>query len=453
MMKYLKLFWLPLTIFVLAFSLRFYGFANRAPFDWDQDRDYAQVEHIASGQYIALGPVAKGVGGFYLGSLYYYLLYPAYFLSSGALSSLPLTSIFLDAVVPVFIYLLFKKSLGYKTSLGLATIWSISWLLIEASRISWNVALVPLWTLLTLSTFEHLVGSPNKRWLYLLAFLCGLTIHIHVTAIAIIPMLMIFYYKHFKYSLVDWLIACLVGLIPLLPLALYDLSHSFFNLHLLRDFLGYRTRVDTSLLSMIPMATLKLGKVVSGILFSRFRDSLFVGLTIIIFAIYSLYSHKIIIKTSGLIILISTFLIIVFRDYGFPEYYFSVSYLAIIIVFFDVINHFFGKASYLILAIIILLNLGSYQTSTTGFSLANKTQLVESLKEVESPINVYYNFDPGRDGGLRSLVKRSGLIIDPSAKNRVLLTDKLNTPLYIGGELARDLYQIGNLKSALYVVQ
>lgn len=449
----LKALFIPLVIFVIAFSLRFYGFTDRAPFDWDQDRDYSQVQKIGSGEYVPLGPVAKGVGGFYLGSLYYYLLYPGYYLSAGSLSSLPFTSLLIDSIVAVAIFLILKKSLGLIMSISVALLWTMSWLLIDASRISWNVALIPLWSMLTLYLFHKISTETKSKYLYGLAFLAGLTIHIHVTIIAIIPLLVLFYHKNFKFSLINWVIACLVGFIPLLPLAIYDLTHSFFNLHLLRDFLGYRSRVDTTLLSMIPVATTKFGKVVSGIILSRFRDSLLIGIVTLLLSISAIFSQKIIVKTSGLIILISTLLIILFRDYGFPEYYFSVSYLPIIIIILDRLKLILGKYSYATVLVFLVINLFSYDTSVTGFSLANKQKLVESLNSIEAPIDVNYSFDPGRDGGLRFLVMQSGMDLDTTAKNRILLTDKLNSPLYIDGELARDLNQIGSLKSALYVVQ
>ncbi len=88
---------ITIVIFTLAFALRFNHFTNNSPFDWDQNRDYGEVAKIATGKLPILGPVAKGEGGFYLGSLYYYLLYPAYYFMSGSLSSLPLISLSIDA--------------------------------------------------------------------------------------------------------------------------------------------------------------------------------------------------------------------------------------------------------------------------------------------------------------------------------------------------------------------
>ena len=57
-------------IFALSIFLRSINLLDRAPFDWDQNRDYSQVLAISQGEYLPLGPVAKGsVGGFFLPSL------------------------------------------------------------------------------------------------------------------------------------------------------------------------------------------------------------------------------------------------------------------------------------------------------------------------------------------------------------------------------------------------
>lgn len=451
MSKYSKI--LTIVIIILAFGLRLYGLSARAPFDWDQDRDYSQVQQIVGGKYLPLGPVAKGVGGFYLGSLYYYLLTPSYLLLRGDLLALPLTSIVLDASVAGLLYLLLKRWLGNGPGLALSLLYSSSWLLIEASRISWNVALVPLWSLLTLYALSKVIEEHSKFHLYLLAFLAGLTLHIHVTTIAVIPILLLFFLRHLHFPLSTWMRAIIIGLIPACPLAIYDLQHSFYNLHLLRDFLGYRIRVDTSYSDMIGMALTKLGKVTSGIFLSQFRDSLMLGVGVIILAFFASFGRNLVVKISGLMVLLSTLLIILFRDYGFPEYYFGFAYIPLCVILISTIFRYLYSLGYLALGLLIILNLFAFTTVPTGFSLFNKRAIVASLKDIPGPIDMSYNFDPGRDGGLRQLIDREGIVLDPHAKTRIILTDKLNTPLYIDGELAHDLTAIGSLRSARYIVQ
>ena len=441
---------ITVLLVALAFVLRFYHFEARAPFDWDQNRDYGEVVKIAAGEYLPLGPIAKGTGGFYLGSLYYYLLYPTYFFLHGALTALPLTSLMIDALVAGFIYLLLHKTLGKERSLLLALLWATSWFLIDSSRISWNVSLVPLWSLFTLYSLYEVIQHKSSRHLYLLAFLSGLSIHIHVTTIPIIPLLLLFFWKRVSFSVSIWLKAIVVGLVPAIPLAVYDLSHSFFNLHLLRDFITYHSKVNTPLVQMVPIVLTKLGKVVSGLFISEFRDNLLLGVVVVSLAIKGVFTNHSLSRLAGATVLISTSSIILFRDYGFPEYYFALSYLSLFILTLKILPR---VALYLLIGILLLLNIHDYTTVSTGYSLAVKTEIINSLQSIEEPIDLNYSFDPGRDGGLRYLAKLNGLTLDSHSKTRILLTDKLNTPLYIDGELARDLIQIGNIKTALYIVQ
>lgn len=452
---------IALLLFILAFALRFNHFENTAPFDWDQNRDYAEVSKIASGKFVTLGPIAKGSGGFYLGSLYYYVLYPAYYLMSGSLSALPLTSLTLDALVVGLLYLLLYKIMGRKKALIISLLWGLSWFVIGMSRISWNVSLVPLWSLATMYSLTELLNTKNKIYLYLLGFLIGLAVHIHVAAIAVIPILLVLFYAKIRFTILDCVKIGFFATIPVIPLIIHDLNHGFQNAHLLRDQIGYQTVVKTPLIPMIQMTLIKLGKIVSGLFFSKFADNFLFGLLIITLSLKSFFLDKRnYMKVASASILIATALIIAFHDYGFPEYYFAPAYISIVVLvvtyLFD-LGSYFGKLGTiaLVLAFIVVgfINIRSYTVEPTGFSLKVKEDIVESLKEFDGPIDMSYNFDPGRDGGLRYLVKLKGIDIDPKAKQRILLTDKLNVPLYIDGELARDVEQIGNIKSALYIVQ
>jgi len=442
---------IAIVIFIFAFALRFNQYANNSPFDWDQNRDYSEVSQLAKGKFPILGPVAKGEGGFYLGSLYYYLLYPAYYFMSGSLSSLPLTSLTIDAIVAGLIFLLLTKIIGKNKSILLAIFWSVSWFLIATSRISWNVALVPLWSLFTIYALQKTIDDNSTNHFYLLGLLAGLSIHIHVSAIPIIPLLLLVFIKKIQFPVFIWIKMIVCGIIPIVPLILFDLKHQFLNLHLLRNQISYQVATKTKFLPMIIMTFTKLGKVVSGILFYKFADSLLLGLLVAALAVKSFFFDKRLLQQiAGVILMLSVILVIFLHDYGFPEYYFATAYLAILIL---IVGNFPKLFLYGLFGLSLILNVRAYTTQSSGFSLKVKEDIVNTLLVYPDPIDLSYNFDPGRDGGLRYLVELKGIKLDPKSRTRILLTDKTNTPLYIDGELARDLIQIGNIRTALYIVQ
>lgn len=446
-------------IFIFAFLLRSYHFEGRAPFDWDQNRDYGEVRKIASGHYVPLGPIAKGVGGFYLGSLYYYVLAPGYLISHGSLSSLPLTSLSIDALFSGLVYVLLSSVIGKTRAFYTAILWTMSWFILDSSRISWNVALIPLWSLFTIYTLYQIIDHHSPKNFYLLGLLAGLTLHIHVATIPVIPIFIVLFYRHFRYSLKSWLIFFLFAMIPVVPLCMYDLTHQFANLHLLKSLIRYQNSAKAPILPMIMMTITKLGKVVSGLFFGNFSVNIYLGILTLMLSTWAAFSKPLFSKIAGLNVIISTLLIIALHDYGFPEYYFAPAYFSLFVICITTIYTVWrwslpGKiVASSIIILFFLGNISKYSVDPTGFSLLVKTQIVDSLRVVPGPLDIHYSFDPGRDGGLSYLVSRSGIVLDTKSKTRILLTDKLNTPLYIEGELTRDLRQIGNIRSSIYIVQ
>ena len=243
-------------------------------------------------------------------------------------------------------------------------------------------------------------------------------------------------------------------LIPVIPLIAYDLQHGFLNAHLFRDQLGTQAASRKGFWLMLNMSLIKLGKVVSGIFFARFADNIYLGILTIALAIQSIiFDKKLIIRLASQTILIATILILALGDYGFPEYYFAGAYLSILLLYISKISSLPKVFAYTLFALMIYLNLSKYSIEPNRFSLKYKYDNVDTLKSFSEPIDLSYQFDPGRDGGLRYIVDLAGIKLDPKSKTRILLTDKLNTPLYIDGELARDLVEIGNFKTVLYIVQ
>lgn len=459
-MKFSKL--IPFfLLFTLAFFLRSDNLANHTTFDWDQDRDYSQVLEISRGDHKAIGPVVKGsVGGFYLGSLYYYLLLPAFTITSGALISLPLTSIIIDSIVAGLIYFLFARIIGKPKSFILALVWSISWFLISTSRVSWNVALIPVWSLFIIYTLTKLHESRSIFHFYLLAFLGGLTFHIHVSLIGIFPLLLIFSHKSIRFSPLTYLKAFLLGIIPITPLIYHDVTHAYLNLRLVRNFITSNSTSHTTYADIFRMAMIKLGKVVNALYFSRFADSYLLGIFITILAFINYFRAQPIFRISSILIITNLSLVILLKDYGFPEYYFAISYLPIYLITLNFLAYLLSKAhsfrpyiTCVITVAIVILNIQSYSTVAGIFSLGAKKELVSSITTYQSPLSIHYSFDPGRDGGLQHLVNRSNIIQDAGSSTQILLTDKIDSPGYINGELCEDIVVVGHMKSAFHIVQ
>lgn len=451
---------LSLFIFALAFALRYHNFAYHSPFDWDQNRDYSQLLRIVSGELVVLGPVAKGVGGFYLGSLYYYLLVPAYLLLSGSLSALPLTSIFFDALTASLIYLLLSRFLSKKVAISSSIFWVFSWFLINASRVSWNVSLIPIWSLLVISISSYLNTNFSNRILYLLAFIGGLSIHIHVSLIALTPIIILLFFRD-KLSLRNLLSSAVSFSLPFLPLILFDLTHNFQNTHLfLFQFKSQATAV-VGVIPMLKMAIIKFGKVFGGLIIAQYRDNLILGILAILLAIRAVLSHNFTLRFAGFLTLASFIQVLLLHDYHFPEYYFAPAYLSLIIIFFTYLNNLltllprFSRLSLgAVLLILVVINYQAVNNSSPGgYSLGAKEEIVLSLHDLPQPLSLSYQLNPGREGGFDYLVELNHIEIESGSNHRAVISDKLSSPIYVDGELTEEKFRYGDLKVSYDVVQ
>lgn len=450
----LKLYiFLSVSILLIATVLRFYQFGNRAPFDWDQARDYKAVSEIVSGKLTMVGPVAKGDGGFLLGPLYYYLVAPGFALSSGNPSSLPITSIVLDISTIGMILLLFPKIWGRGRSLLTATIWGLSWFAIESSHISWNVAMLPLWTVLFLAAL--LSQSKKISHAIWLGILAGLSWHIHASLIPLSLVMVIIALLRKNLKLTD-IIPMIVGYsIAILPLLIFDLRHAGFNYYLMTSFAHASSNITWNLREIFISVFARYGKNIIGILTGSSDLHLTVGIGFFLLSLYHAFFGTKIAKWSGIITTLIIVLVILLREPGFPEYYLGAAYLPTIIIFIDSLALIGGKSFLAIVGTLLVcaLNLAHFTATSTPFSLSNKLAVVDSIADLNTPVNIHYDLVYGRDQGIIPLIKYRGIVHNKSAKTSVVISEKTDQSLFIDGELASEIGQFGGMRVAKHVVQ
>ncbi len=452
-MKQKIYFVLSFLVIISAVFLRFYQFENRAAFDWDQARDYKAVSEIVSGKFTLIGPVAKGEGGFLLGPLYYYLAVPGFILSRGNPASLPVTSIILDLLTIGAILILFPKIWGRGRSLIMAGIWSLSWFAIEASKISWNVALLPLWSVLFIACLLRMKKNfLSTLWLGVLA---GLSWHIHASLIPLSP-LIVLYSLFTKQISIKNLPAIILGyLIPLVPLIIFDLRHAGFNYYLITEFAHASSNLSWNLGELLVSVFSRHGKNIVGILTGSSDLHLMVGVSFVLLSIYHAIFGTKIGRLSGVMSLMIVALVVLLHESSFPEYYLGVSYLPTLIIFVDTLMLFKFKNVPIILAMLIVgyLNLSHYTTSGTPFSLANKLAIVDSVANLNVPVKIHYDLVYGRDQGIIPLIGYRQIKQDKASKTHVVISEKQVGELYIDGELATPMGSYGGMRLAKHVVQ
>lgn len=449
--------WLYITcsivILSLALFLRLYRIENRAPFDWDQNRDYLAVEQIARGNITLIGPVAKGEGGFFLGPLYYYLSVPGFVLSKGDPLSLPITSAILDALAIVAILVLFPKMWGRPQSIILALVWSFSWFAIEMSRISWNVALLQAW----LVSFIYLLSSPLSSWkALLLGITLGLTWHIHAVIIPLSALISIMYLKKLKATWAHLTYIIIGYVIAISPLILFDIRHAGLEHNLILQFLSQNGSSRAATSEILVSTLSRFGKNTLSVISGQSNLSLLWGIISAILAGLALMRGTMIARIAGLIIVVNVLLVFYLGEIRFPEYYLSASYLPVLIILIDVIFHFktIQKPVVLIaIGLFLYANLTSFTTEKTSFGLVQKRNLVQEIARHGNSFDLRYDLPFGRDSGIPSMLTRAGINSLSHAKNQIIITESTGESVFIDGEIARDLGWFGGLRLALRVVQ
>ncbi|HBO10373.1 TPA: hypothetical protein DD448_00255 [Candidatus Collierbacteria bacterium] len=447
-------FILAVGILIVALALRLYRFTNRAPFDWDQNRDYHEISQIAQGKITLIGPVAKGEGGFLLGPLYYYLALPAYIAFQGNPLSLPFTSLFLDVFAIVAILWLLPSLIGKRATLFVASIWSFSWFAIEASRISWNVALIPLWTVIMIYLLS-VAGKTNWHQALWIGLVAGLSWHIHA---ALIPLAILVtlvrardLLKHHR------MIFYLVGYaLALTPLLLFDIRHHGLESRLIFGYLHAQAASHASWSAVIISVLSRLGKNTYAILLGTSDLHLFWGIGTLIMAFWGLTRTSKVFQTAGWLVIFNVILAILLRETGFPEYYLAVSYLSMLLLLSSLLSFKPALSAFAFcfsLIISILAQTKVFTVEPTPFSLSRKMELAQTIITLGSPIDIRYDLPFGRESGISNLVGFYGGHIDQTAKKQALVTDSTDTSVFVDGEIAEDVLWFGGLRLAKREVQ
>jgi len=451
-----KLYFLFASIILcLSLFLRLYKIDNRAPFDWDQNRDYQAIASIASGKLTMIGPVAKGEGGFFLGPLYYYLATPAYLLSDGSPLALPYTSVIIDILTLAAILFLLPRVWSRSGALVLAVIWTLSWYAIENSRISWNVSLVPLWTLLMFYLLS-LKSSLSYLTSLSLGVVTGLSWHIHTALIPLSPLILVFFPQKIFSSVKNLALIVLGYFIAVLPLVVFDLRHAGLERNLIWQYFTAKAIVTPPWIMVVDSVISRFGKNIVAI-FTGTSDLHFTwGALAILISLLSLFRRSWLARLASLFVLLNLLLVVYLRELGFPEYYLAVANLSFLILLLDWLLSFgkIGKVATLILLLIFAFNnLRVYQIDATPFSLARKAQIAQAVSELGDTVDLRFDLPLGRDSGIVPLMRLHQITLSPDAPLKVIISESVAERMFIDGELTQDLGRFGGLRVSYRVVQ
>lgn len=445
-----KIWLVAVGISVLGLFLRLYQFSNRAPFDWDQNRDYTEVAKIASGRPTLIGPVARGEGGFFLGPLYYYLLLPGYTLSNGSPLALPVTSIILDSLaIATFVILGFRR--GHKwLGIMLGLIWGVAAVAIDASRISWNVSLLPLW--LGLFWYYLTQPSPRARDYIILGVLGGLSWHIHAVLIPLAPLLILARARSLALFSKD--IGYVIGgyMAMLAPLMLFDLRHGGLQSYLMREMITAQNSLRAPLADMLVSVLSRYGKNLQH--FMGFGNDLSptLGLLATVFVMLCARTNSPLVRLASLTTMTNLVLVVALGIVGFPEYYLQTATIGTLLCLLYLLTRLVF-ARYITLLAILVLFVTTYTTTPTSYALIHKHNIAKEITRGGDNANIIYDLPFGRESGISTIYTSLGGTIDTESKRIYLITEKTDQTLFISGEIAQEVGYFGAFRLAASNVQ
>lgn len=227
-----------LVVLLLASFLRLYNVSNTVQFLGDQGRDALIVSRIFTElDPVFIGPVTS-VGNMYLGPLYYYFMVPFLFLTYPSPMG-PVYAVALLGILTVYLmYEIGKRFLPEKTALGAAGLYGLSAVIAYNTRFSWNPNPAPLVSLFMLLFTYKAVKENERNWIWVVVCLAVLIQLHYMTLLSGAGFGLIWIYQlvvklkqkqSIKALLTNTLIAAVVFLLSLTPLALFDLKHDGLN--------------------------------------------------------------------------------------------------------------------------------------------------------------------------------------------------------------------------------
>lgn len=237
-LKTYKVYFIFTFIVLVALYLRFWNFEQFYAYTWDQSRDAWKTRDILNGQLVLNGP-RTGVGHFFLGPLWFYILAPFYFFTHLD----PIGALYANILINIFDFIAFfyvtKKIFNDYAALFATFLVGASQYMIEIMRTPWNVSPVLGVSSLIFYSIYKIIYENNYKWIYLLSFLTGLFFHLHFSFVFLpfIIVLSLIFVKNKKEVIIYFAKSIPLFLIWFLPTILYELQTKNSNSNLFSTFL------------------------------------------------------------------------------------------------------------------------------------------------------------------------------------------------------------------------
>lgn len=342
-----------------------------ATFDFDQDYYGNQYLRIFKEKKPTLLGIEASVGGLFVAPLYSYFASIVYAASLGNPLGIYLATIIIASLQGPVTFLLLARLKGQKVGIfaGLVTIFSHA--LFSKAFAPSPINLIYPMGLLFFYFLSRLDQKPqNIIWLGLLS---GLSLHIHLSLLALVPttVLYIIWKKPKSLNPKYLLIAGLIFIFWAMPLILFDIRH---DLYLSKNFIDFFLQGinNQNFLANVLRILKALMDVLAGLASGNLIGKFFLVIILLYFA--KKLRNDNLLKTAGFVILVTSALFSLYFG-NLSDYYFFSLLAPFLLIVASFCSWMFGRP---IGKIILLAALGFF--------------LIYNLKEIKSSVNPYNYF-------------------------------------------------------------
>lgn len=253
-------FTLLVGILLLASFMRLYRIGEFMTFLGDEGRDVIIVRRfLTEGDIFLIGP-GTSIGNMYLGPMYYYMMAPALLLANFSPVGPSIMVAVLGIITTWFVWYVSrewfpayakasadKPAVNY-SALGASFLYAIAPTVVIYSRSSWNPNIMPFFALLCVYSLWRVIKFRNNRWLWVLGFSFAAVMQSHYLGLILVPLLGLMWllavYLHWsadrKSFLINSIIGCVIFLVLMSPLVIFDARHGWRNFDAIKTFFTVR---------------------------------------------------------------------------------------------------------------------------------------------------------------------------------------------------------------------
>lgn len=396
MMKKYKL--VLFLIIGLGVILRLFKLEWWAGFDFDQETAAWWVKSFLVDKKLSLVGQETSVQGIFIGPLYYYFLSLFYFIFNFD----PLGASVMTTIISIFticlIYSVGKDLFGIKVGLMAAFLYSISFKINFYDRttapsnfIMWVAVLIFWFTIKLKFKINYLMG---------LSLLFGLALSVHPTLLFLMPAVLFYFFKNgnFKSYKIS-LFSCILFILFLMPILIFEFRHGFLITHELVQHLDNKSLTLTGFVLKVIENSKTYFVLIEEIILGSTKYW-FIG-ALCLLSILKLSFFQLV---SFFLFHLLFMIIMSIYPFGVPEYYF-LSLVPILLIFFAgaLVRYPLGLRSF-VLTIIILCNTIAFFNYDNGVGLYYKKQTIKYLSRNNiGATKVMYDTDPGQGNGFKYL--------------------------------------------------